>query len=126
LSESPQARSFEGVEKAKRYLVEVRRPDAGWSELGAVADRAREAAGRLTRRGRPVQFLRSVYLPEDGTCVFLYEGRSAADVRLAAEGLDIGVDRVAETVLVEPPVQGCAEPEGSVNETAMPVSDNQV
>jgi hypothetical protein len=89
------------VEKLDRYLVEVRRPELGWPELAAVAGRAREAAGRLTRLGRPVQFLRCVYVPEDGTCVFLYEGRSAADVRLAAEALGMAVDRVAETVRVE-------------------------
>jgi hypothetical protein len=89
------------VEKLERYLVEVRRPEYGWPELAKVVERAREAAGRLTREGRPVQFLRSVYVPEDGTCVFLYEGGSAADVRLAAEALGIAVDRVVETVRVE-------------------------
>ena len=100
-----------GVEKLERYLVELRQPELGWPELDAVSDRAREAAGRLTRLGRPVQFLRSVYVPEDGTCVFLYEGRSAADVRLAAEELKIGVDRVVETVRVGPPPQAAAEEE---------------
>jgi hypothetical protein len=99
------------VEKIERYLVELRRPELGWSDLGTVADHAREAAGRLTRVGRPVRFLRSVYVPEDGTCVFLYEGRSAADVRLAAEELEITVDRVVATVRVGPSPEAETEEE---------------
>jgi hypothetical protein len=86
------------MEEPERYLVELRRPGLGWSELDGVAARAREAARELTRRGRPVQFLRSVYVPEDGSCFFLYEGGCEADVRTAAELLGIGVERVVETV----------------------------
>jgi hypothetical protein len=86
------------MEDSERYMVELRRPGLGWNELDAVAARAREAAGELTRQGRPVQFLRSVYVPEDGSCFFLYEGGSAADVRSAAERVGMTVDRVVETV----------------------------
>jgi hypothetical protein len=99
------------VKRLERYIVELRCPELGWGDLGAVAERAREAAGRSTRLGRPVRFLRSMYLPEDGTCVFLYEGRSAVDVRLAAEELDIGVDRVAATVRVGPSPEAETEEE---------------
>jgi hypothetical protein len=102
LRDDGRGRSFDGVERLERYLVELQRPELGWPELSTVAGRARDAAAAVTGPGRPVQFLRSVYVPEDGTCVFLYEGRSAADVRLAAEALGVAVARVVETVRLEP------------------------
>jgi hypothetical protein len=89
------------MEKLERFLVEVRRPSLGWPELDSDLERARDAAARLTSQGRPVQLLRSVYVPDDGTCVFLYEGRSAADVRSAAEALGLDVERVVETLRIE-------------------------
>jgi hypothetical protein len=89
------------MEKLERFLVEVRRPRQGWSDLVSDLERARGAAARLTSEGRPVQLLRSVFVPDDGTCVFLYEGRSAADVRAAAESLGLDVERVSETLQVE-------------------------
>lgn len=89
------------MEKLERFLVEVRRPARAWSDLDSDLERARMAAARLTSEGRPVQLLRSVYVPDDGSCVFLYEGRSAADVRSAAEALGLEVERVVETIQVE-------------------------
>jgi hypothetical protein len=63
-----------------RYLVEVRRPPAGSRELQAVAAAARDAADRLREEGMPVRFLRSLFVPEDESCFFLYEGPSAEAV----------------------------------------------
>lgn len=68
-----------------RYLVELRRPDEGWTELRAAADQARRAAAEMRAAGVPVRFLRSVYVPEDDACFFLFEGPSAADVARAAD-----------------------------------------
>jgi hypothetical protein len=89
------------MEKLERFLVEVRRPARPWSDLDADLERARMAAARLTSEGRPVQLLRSVYVPDDGSCVFLYEGRSVVDVMSAAEALGLEVERVVETIHLE-------------------------
>lgn len=82
----------------RRYLVELRRPGAGWAELRQVAERARRAAGELRTAGTPVRFLRSVYVPEDDVCFLLYEAPSELSIReaLAKAGLPAG--RVATTV----------------------------
>jgi hypothetical protein len=60
-------------------------------EMSRVAD-------RLTREGVPVRFVRSIFVPEDETCFYLFEARSADDVRTAAERAGLQVERVTEAV----------------------------
>lgn len=82
----------------ERYLVELERPTAGWGGIQEAAARAREAAGELRGDGLPVRFLRSVYVPEDDTCFFLYEGPSREAVQLAVQrAVGLG-GRVVESV----------------------------
>lgn len=84
-----------------RYLVELHRPQDGWGELQAVAARARAAADELRAEGTPVRFLRSVFVPEDNSCVFLFEAASAEAVGEAGRRAALRIERVAEAVHVE-------------------------
>jgi hypothetical protein len=70
------------------------RTEAAAVELGA--ERARLAAAQVTREGRPVRFLQSIFVPEDETCFLLYEAGSAGDVRVAAQRAGLPAARVAE------------------------------
>ena len=81
------------------FLVElyVSRGDAGAVERGA--ETARLAAEALTREGTPVRYLRSLFLPLDETCFYLYEAGSVDAVRRAAEMAALRFERVAEAVL---------------------------
>ncbi|HEX5617263.1 MAG TPA: nickel-binding protein [Solirubrobacteraceae bacterium] len=72
-----------------RYTVELRLPHAGWADVQELAARARAATD-----GGPVRFLRSIFVPEDDTCFFLYEGPSAESVRAAALKAQLGPRRV--------------------------------
>jgi hypothetical protein len=49
--------------------------DANAAQRGA--DAARLAAEQLTREGTPVQFVRSIFIPRDETCVYVYEASRA-------------------------------------------------
>lgn len=82
------------------FLVElyVSRTDAAAAAQGA--ERARLAALELTREGTPVRYLRSIFVPEDETCLYLYEAASADAVRIAAERAALSFERVVETVRV--------------------------
>ena len=68
-----------------RYTVELARPAEGWTDLERTVARAREAAVALSDQGVPVRLLRTIFVPEDDACFFLYEGPSAESVRAAAE-----------------------------------------
>lgn len=84
------------------FLVElyVSRTDGAAVESGA--ERARDAAEQLTREGRPVRFVRSIFVPEDETCFYLYEAASAEQVREAARRAALPFERVAKAVSASP------------------------
>ena len=88
-------RSLRGVPE---FLVEfyVSRPDAAAVDSGA--QRARAGAEELTREGTPVRYLRSIFVPEDETCFFLYDGASADAVREAATRAGLPFERVAGVI----------------------------
>jgi hypothetical protein len=85
------------------FLVELylSRTDTGAVERGARD--ARRAADELTREGTNVQYVRSIFVPEDETCFYLYEAAAADHVREAAHRAGLAFERVAEAV---------AEPKG--------------
>jgi Protein of unknown function (DUF4242) len=84
------------VDTPTRYTVELRLPDAGWADVQEAAARARAAT-----EGEPVRFLRSIFVPEDEACFFLYEGPSAESVRAAALRAKLGVQRVEAALRLE-------------------------
>ena len=66
-----------------------------------AAARAREATEQMRREGEGVRFLRSVFVPEDEACFFLFEGPSAQSVRTAALRARLGVRRVDAALTLE-------------------------
>jgi hypothetical protein len=83
-----------------RYIVELRRPALGWDDVQALGARSRAAASELRREGTAVRFLRAVLLPEDDSCLLLYEAESPEVVGQAVRRADLVAERTAETVLV--------------------------
>jgi hypothetical protein len=78
------------------FLVEsyVARADGATVRRGAV--RAGKAAQRLTREGVSVRLLRSIFVPEDETCFYLYEASSEDAVRKAVRRAELTFDRISE------------------------------
>jgi hypothetical protein len=84
-----------------RYMVELQLPDTGWRDLQRATACARQATDELRGEGAHVRFLRSVFVPEENTCFFLYEGPSAQSVRAAAARAKLGVVRVDAALLLD-------------------------
>ncbi len=66
--------------------------------VAPMSAKARIAAEQLTRQGTPVRYLRAIFVPEDETCLFLYEAGSAETVRQAAVLAGLTFERVAEAL----------------------------
>ena len=78
------------------FVVElyIARTDA--TAMRAAARRARQAAQELTALGTRVRYMRSIFVPEDETCILLYEAASPDAVRVAVARAHLRSDHVAE------------------------------
>lgn len=83
------------------YLLEFYVSHEDGAAVRRGAQRARRSAAQLSREGTPVRWLRSVFVPEDETCLFFYEAESAGAVREAALRAKLPPERVVEA-LAEP------------------------
>jgi hypothetical protein len=86
----------------QRYAVELHLARSGWAELQEASARARRATEQMRQEGEPVRFLRSIFVPEDDACFFLYEGTSAQSVRAAAARAQLAVRRIDEALRLDP------------------------
>jgi uncharacterized protein DUF4242 len=57
---------------------------------------ARRAAEELVSQGTAVELVRSIFVPEDETCLFIYEADSLESVRTGAERAGLAFDRIAQ------------------------------
>jgi len=80
------------------YLVEtyIARSQAG--ERAARERRARSAAEELTQERTSVRFERSIYVPEDETCFYVFDAPSGREAALVAQRCGLDPIRVVEAV----------------------------
>jgi hypothetical protein len=80
--------------RRSRYLLELAPASGRNEDVRQLAARARAAAEAMRSEGVPVRFLRSIYVPEDGACFFLYEGDSVETVRRAGRRARVTAARI--------------------------------
>jgi hypothetical protein len=80
------------------YLVETYLGRGQAAERAARDRRARSAAEELTQERTRVRFDRSIHVPEDEICFFLFEAPSGRDAALAAERAGLDPFRVVEAI----------------------------
>ena len=80
------------------FLVELYVPKGDGEAVAQSARLARLAARELTREGRSVHYMRSIFVPDDETCFLFYEATSADDVAEAVRRASLPFDRVALAV----------------------------
>ena len=91
------------------------RTDAAGARRAANA--ARGAAEQLAGEGTDVEFVRSMFVPEDETCIFVYNADSLDTVRLAAQRGALEFECVAEAV---PELDGTPAPSADDREVPRP------
>ena len=80
------------------YLVETYLARGDARGRAARERRARSAAAALTGQGTRVRFDRTIHLPEDEICFFVFDAPSGTDAALAAQCADLGPLRVVEAI----------------------------
>ena len=76
------------------YLVEMYLAGGHERHLAACRRRARSAAAELSQ----VSFDRSIHVPEDEICFFVFDAPSSRDVLLTAERAELSPIRIVEAV----------------------------
>ena len=67
-------------------------------ERSACERRARLAAEELTKGSTRVRFERSIHVPEDEICFFIFDAPSGRDAALAAQRAELDPIRVVEAI----------------------------
>jgi hypothetical protein len=80
------------------YLVETYLARGRSGERAAREQRARSAAEELTQGMTRVRFDRSIHVPEDEICFFVFDAPSGRDAALAAQRAGLEPIRVVEAV----------------------------
>lgn len=77
------------------FLVETYlSPDAS-GEPDRTIDRAISAVDEMQRAGQAIRYVRAIFIPDDETCLLLYDAPSVALVRAATERAGLLADRIA-------------------------------
>ena len=80
------------------YLVETYLARGSAGERTARERRARSAAEELTRERTRVRFERSIHVPEDEICFFVFDAPSAREAARVAQRAGLDPVRVVEAV----------------------------
>ena len=80
------------------YLVETYLPRESLDERAARERRARSVADELTRESTRVRFERSIHVPEDEICFYVFDAPSLREAELAAQRAELEPIRVVEAV----------------------------
>jgi len=81
------------------YLVETYLARGQAGERAAREHRARSAAEELTQERTSVRFERSIHIPEDEICFFVFDAPSSREAAVAAQRAGLDPFRVVEAVL---------------------------
>ena len=80
------------------YLVEAFLPRGATGERRTRENRARSVAEELTRAGTRIRFDRSIHVPEDEICFFVFDAPTGRDAALAAQRAELDPIRVVEAI----------------------------
>jgi hypothetical protein len=80
------------------YLVETFLARGDATVRVARAQRARSVAAELTEQGTSVRFDRTIHVPEDEICFYVFDAPSGCDAALVAQRAQLDPFRVVQAV----------------------------
>jgi hypothetical protein len=83
------------------FMVETYLSRDATGEPEATIARATLAAASIAAEGDQIRYLRAIFLPDDETCLLLFEAASSDVVRMLAQRARLDPDRVMPADLVD-------------------------
>jgi hypothetical protein len=84
-----------GSTKLGRYLLELAPRQTSYEDIRSLAERTRRACAEITHDDVTVRLLRSVFVPEDGTCLLVFDATSAPAVAEAGRRAALPATRLS-------------------------------
>ncbi len=84
------------------YMVERDLPGISMEQLAGAQKAAIETSRRFSDEGKPVRYIRSVFVPGEARCMCLFEADNAADVEAVNKDASIPYTRVVEALDLTP------------------------
>ncbi|HXN14771.1 MAG TPA: DUF4242 domain-containing protein [Usitatibacter sp.] len=84
------------------FMVERSLKGISMDDLGAAQKAAISTASEMTKRGTPVRYIRSTFVPESGSCMCLFDAESAASVKALNEKAKLPFDRIVPALDLTP------------------------
>lgn len=80
------------------YLMESYLPRHLLSTRARTIARVRRAARAASQQGIPVRYIRSIFIPVDESCFYLFEGPSAEAIEEVGRQAELDYDRIVEVL----------------------------
>jgi hypothetical protein len=84
------------------YMADRELPGISMDQLAGAQRAAIDTSIRFTEEGKPVRYIRSMYVPGDAHCMCLFEAGSADTVREVNEAAGIPFTRIVEAADLTP------------------------
>lgn len=84
------------------FMVDRDLPGITLEQLAAAQKAAIDTSRQFTEEGRPVRYIRSMYVPGEAHCMCLFEAANAADVQDVNDEAGIPYTRVVEAMDLTP------------------------
>lgn len=84
------------------YLAESILPNTNLEALEMLHHAVLASCTRSTADGKPVRYMRSVFLPGDGLVIWLFEAMDAIDIRDIYEAAELPFIRIVEVIELTP------------------------
>lgn len=84
------------------YMVDRNLPGITMEQLAAAQKAAIDTSRRFTAEGKPVRYIRSMFVPEEAHCMCLFEASNAAVVKEVNEAAKIPFTRIVEAADLTP------------------------
>jgi len=78
------------------FMVDRKLPGITMEQLAAAQKSAIETSKDFTAKGKPVRYIRSMFLPEEARCMCMFEAQTPQDVKEVNETAKIPFTRIVK------------------------------